>query len=99
MRSDYKTKKDLNGGIQLIWHFKNGYGLSVIKHNTSYGQEKGLWEAAIISGTKKNWNIEGRNSISKDWGGVDWGGLVKGYLQDADVDELLTKVENLAKKV
>lgn len=37
----------LNGGIQRIFRFPNGYGASVIRHSFSYGHEDGLWELAV----------------------------------------------------
>ena len=36
--------QEKNGGIQRFFKFNNGYGASVIRHDSSYGSEKGLWE-------------------------------------------------------
>ena len=76
----------------MIWIFKNGYGLSVIKHSFSYGNAQGLWEAAVITGSVNNFSINSKNPISSEWGDE-----VKGYLTDSDIDELLGQVENLKK--
>ena len=40
--------KELFGGIQKIYRFKNNFGASVVKHPYSYGGEKDLWELAVI---------------------------------------------------
>ena len=29
--------KEVQGGLQMIYHFSNGYGASVIQHEGSYG--------------------------------------------------------------
>lgn len=39
----------INGGIQRIYHFDNGYGASVVCHSASYGGKDGLYELAVIT--------------------------------------------------
>lgn len=36
------------GGVGYKFEFENNYSCSVIRHLGSYGQDKGLWESAII---------------------------------------------------
>jgi len=46
----FKPKEEHNhhGGIQKIYQFQNGMGASVVKHEASYGGDKGLWELAVL---------------------------------------------------
>ena len=41
-------RKVVDGGMQLLYSFENGYGASVIQHNGSYGNEIGKWEIAVL---------------------------------------------------
>ena len=34
-------------GLQKVYKFPNGYGASVIRHDGSYGGQRGLWEIAV----------------------------------------------------
>ena len=36
------------GAVQYIYKFSNGYGASVVRHNSSYGNNKGLYELAVL---------------------------------------------------
>ena len=51
-----KTFKDLefkphsfNNGVVSRTFFDNGYGVSVVKHDYSYGGDKGLYELAVLN--------------------------------------------------
>ncbi len=46
----------INGGIQKIYKFDNGYGASVVKHLFSYGGAQGLWEMALLSFDDISWH-------------------------------------------
>lgn len=82
------TFKDLpsnpiNGGIQYLAKYPNGYGASIIKHDFSYGSKQGLWELAVIqydSIVPDKWNITYDTPITDD---------VLGYLTEEDVDTTL----------
>ena len=38
----------VQGGLQMVYKFDNGYGASVIQHEGSYGSHKGRWELAVL---------------------------------------------------
>ena len=85
------TIKDLNfkplwNGVQAIMFFPNGYGVSVIKHQYSYGGDRGLWEIAVLKGTEDNWNICYDTDITDD---------VLGYQTDQDVTDVMCRVQEL----
>lgn len=42
------TYRELNGGDQWRFTFRNGYGASVIRSSMSYGGDSGLWELAVL---------------------------------------------------
>ena len=78
--------KPINGGIQHIAKFPNGYGASIVKHNFSYGNEQGLWELAVL-------DSKGRlcydTPITSD---------VLGYLSEEEVNTTLDEIEKLLKE-
>ena len=76
----------INGGIQYLAFYPNGYGASIVQHQFSYGGNIGLWELAVIKGTEEEWDICYTTPITND---------VLGYLEEAEVDELLIKIEAL----
>lgn len=51
------VERALNGGIQRVYKFSNGFGASVVKHEFSYGGRKGLWELAVIKFTDNKWLV------------------------------------------
>jgi len=77
----------MNGGVQRIYRFDNGYGASVIRHSFSYGGKAGLWEIAVLSGP--NQKLDYSTPITDD---------VLGNLNDADVEETLSKIAALPKQ-
>ena len=84
------TERPLNGGIQRIYRFNNGRGASVVKHKFSHGNEKGLWELAVIKfeENKNNFdfNLDYSTPITSD---------VLGRLTENEIDGLLAKIEAL----
>jgi hypothetical protein len=76
----------INGGVQLLYFFENGYGASVVQHDFSYGREKGLWELAVLRGSSDDWDIDYNTPITPD---------VIGFLEQHDVDSYLVKIETL----
>ena len=57
----------INKGMQLLFRFDNDYGLSVVCHSYSYGNDKDLFEVAIIKFDSNNkWNITYDTDITGD---------------------------------
>jgi hypothetical protein len=81
---DLKFKKHphLNGVISRIT-FDNGYGASVVKHEFSYGSDKGLYELAVLD---KNGDLKYDTPITDD---------VIGYLREEDVTDVMEKIQKL----
>lgn len=81
--------KFVNGGIQKLYKFPNGYGSSVVMHGFSYGGDEGLWELAVINnivGDFRKFDLCYDTEIAED---------VLGYLSDIQVEDILEKIENL----
>lgn len=78
--------KPLWGGVQAVMFFPNGYGVSVVKHQYSYGGDRGLWEIAVLKGTEDNWKLCYDTDITDD---------VLGYQTDQDVTDVMRRVQEL----
>jgi len=63
--------------------FKNGYGISVVRHSYTYGGTKGLYEAAILN---KDGRITYKTPITND---------VIGWLTESEVTELMHQIQSL----
>jgi hypothetical protein len=72
----------LDGVISRIF-FDNGYGVSVVKHQYSYGGDRGLYELAVLD---KDGQITYNTPITDD---------VIGYLRPEDVTDVMIKVQQL----
>lgn len=81
--------KELFGGIQKIYRFKNDFGASVVKHPYSYGGEKDLWELAVIEWNGPYWSLCYSTPITDD---------VEGYLTDDEVEKILGRIQSLPMK-
>lgn len=82
--NELKFKKDKHRkGIQAYIFFANGYGASIIKNEYSYGNEKGLYEIAVLNSDKA---IIYNTPITKD---------VIGNLTPEEVTETLIKIQTL----
>jgi hypothetical protein len=78
----FKTHPQLSGVVSRIT-FDNGYGASVVKHEHSYGGDKGLYELAVLG---KDGQITYDTPITND---------VIGYLRDIDVTDVMEKIQQL----
>jgi hypothetical protein len=65
--------------------FDNGYGLSIVKHKSSYGGAKGLFEIMLT----RNGNPYSLPPITHE------GDTVKGFLSKEEVDIIISDVELL----
>ena len=79
---EFKTHPQLNGIITRIT-FDNGYGASVVKHEHSYGGDKGLYELAVLG---KDGELTYDTPITND---------VIGYLRPMDVTDVMEKIQQL----
>ena len=76
------TERELNGGVQKLYSFPNGYGASVIRHRGSYGSSMGLWELAVLH----NGVLCYETHITSD---------VLGHLTNEHVEQVLAEIEAL----
>ena len=80
----------INGGIQIVHKFDNGYGASVAKHSFSYGHKEGLWELAVIKfndeKNPENYSLCYDTEVTND---------VIGHLTKEDVQKHLKEIEVL----
>lgn len=70
--------------LQVRLSFENGYGISAVKFDGSYGSNYGLWELAVLDGE----HITTNTPITND---------VIGYCSDDDIAEIIHQVKNLKK--
>lgn len=82
---DFHPHENLEDGIHATHVFPNGYGVSVVKAPFSFGGREGLYELAITL----NGSICYTTNITDD---------VLGHLTEADVTNLLYRVERLPKR-
>jgi hypothetical protein len=43
-----QTKRNVHGGYQVTLEFPNGFALSIVEHNFSYGLEAGLMKDGVL---------------------------------------------------
>jgi hypothetical protein len=77
------TSKEVSGGVQHLAFFPNGYGVSIVKHDYSYGHEHGLWEMAVIKGDEDKWKLTYETPVTDD---------VLGHLSEDEVNEYVDQV-------
>jgi hypothetical protein len=81
-RENLKDTNYVNGGVQHVYSFSNGYGASVVKHDFSYGGKQGLWELAVLEGE----DICYTSGITDD---------VIGHLSWVNVEKILGEIKSL----
>ena len=79
---EFKTHSFHNGVISRLY-FNNGYGVSVVKHEYSYGGKEGFFELAILN---SNGELVYDTPITND---------VLGWLTDERVSEIMKEVQLL----
>jgi len=78
-----EIKNEVISGKKTRINFENGWGASVVSHNSSYGGAEGLYELAVLFENEIHYD----NPVA--------GGDVKGYLTEEDVTDLLIQIQNL----
>ncbi|NDC19246.1 MAG: hypothetical protein EBZ87_03145 [Microbacteriaceae bacterium] len=71
------------GGYHKVVKFDNGYSASIVSHSGSYGGDDGLFEIAVLD---KTGDIAYDTPVASD---------VVGYLDFADVAEIVNKIKSL----
>jgi hypothetical protein len=82
-------ERQMNGGVQKIFRFTNGYGASVVRHAFSYGGVGGLWELAVLKFHGPDiyqFGLDYNTPITDD--------LIDRITED-EVDALLDRIEQL----
>lgn len=94
---DLVLERPLYEGVQKLYRFENGYGASVVRHLTSYGGRRGLWELAVIHWDDNEldpiydepiFHLVYDTPITYD---------VLGYLEDSEIEPILEKIKSLNK--
>jgi hypothetical protein len=78
--------RSLNGGSQVVYKFDNGFGASVVQHQFSYGGDEGLFELGVVKFKGASCSPCYETEVTDD---------VLGYLDEDDVQSLLTRIEEL----
>jgi|TARA_B100001105_G_C22318262_1_gene411335 hypothetical protein len=80
---DLKFKQIEGRGVQAWIPFRNGFEVSVVKHQFSYGGDKDLYEIGVF------------NAAGNMCDPLDWGDDVKGWLTPQDVEQELESIQAL----
>lgn len=89
-------ERELNGGIQKLYQFENGYGASVVRHWASYGYKQGQWELAVLrdvdlDGDEPYFDFEQDQKLSEEDNGM---GII-GNLSNRKVQRILKEIMEL----
>ena len=79
---EFKPHSNMDGIMSRI-EFENGYGASIVKGEYTYGGKDGLYELAVLN---SNGDLIYDTPITSD---------VEGYLSEAQVTDLLIKIQQL----
>ena len=71
----------IGDGVQSRMDFDNGFGVSVVRHEFSYGSKHGLYELAVL----KDGEIHYDNKVAN--------GDVVGYLREEDVTDAMLVIQ------
>lgn len=80
---EFKVMDEFYNGVYSKIFFENGFGVSVVKHNYSYGGKLGLYELAVID---NDGDLVYDTPITED---------VLGYLTPDDVSKYMIMVQEL----
>lgn len=87
LKSYLHLTRELNGGVQHLFNFGNGFGASLVQHRGSYGSGQGLWEIAVL-----DWHEDGSYDLTYDTPVTD---DVLGHLSHKEVLNILCQIEGL----
>ena len=80
----------VHGELQLVLKFDNGYGVSIVPHDVSYGQEDDLFELGVVTfDDDGKFSLTYNTPITSD---------VLGYLTLDDVKQRAAEVMALPKE-
>ena len=79
---EFKPLEDLNGVVSRT-HFPNGYGVSVVRTDHSYGGTDGLYELAVLNSAGE---LTYDTSVTSD---------VLGHLTPEEVTQYMIEVQSL----
>ncbi len=63
---NFKSVDNYPGGVQALHFFPNGYGVSVVQSQMSYGGDRGLYELAVVKGDKTEYHLNYDTPITDD---------------------------------
>lgn len=78
----FKAHPFYQDGLVSRTYFDNGYGVSVVKHDKSYGGNEGLYELAVLLGEELHYD----NSVAN--------GDVVGWLKPDEVTDLMMTIQS-----
>lgn len=93
----FELSKFVDNGQDVGGHFffPNGYGVSVVRHQFSYGGSEGLFEMAVLSGDENKSNLCYDTPITNDvLGWLTFDDVVKHALEVAKLPQNCKKLEN-----
>ena len=81
--NDLEFKEPFCGGEISRVYFDNGYGVSVVRSQYSYGGKEGLYELAVLD---EHGNLTYDTPVTND---------VIGYLSEDEVSDIMEQVQKL----
>jgi len=81
-------EQPLLGGVQLKMMFSNGYGVSIVSHQYSYGGNVGQYELAVLEGSEEKSHLCYDTDITDD---------VLGWLDLEEALDIADRVSKLTK--
>ena len=86
---DFQGDPNSRAGVQAIATYPNGYGVSVVRFDGSYGYEQGLYEVAVIEVRGDGWRLTYDTPVTDD---------VIGHCREEDVTGIMKQVSALPAK-
>lgn len=80
------SKEGMAKGVKYEFHFENGYGASIIKHELVRGYEDDLWEIWMLKKSNDKWKIDLKTPLIEP---------IVYYLTEEDVRNYLQQIKEL----